>query len=135
MNIITWRQKLGRSECPYLERWVLNLKIISIRLHHWNYGDDDRAFHDHPWNFWGIVLKGSYIDDNPEGEEEMPQWKTFYRKAEHKHTVKTNGCWTLLICGPEIREWGFFVLNKSQTNLIWHKAKRYFLKNGHHQCQ
>lgn len=60
---ITWGQRVGREECPYLRRWVLNLgRLGSIRLHHWYASDDDRALHDHPWWFATLVLKGGYAD-------------------------------------------------------------------------
>lgn len=128
-------QKVGRPECPYLKRWTFECCKFSIRLHHWLSGDDDRALHDHPWNFYGIVLKGSYTDITENGKEHMPFGKIFYRDAEHKHTVDTNGCWTLIITGPVIRRWGFWVRNKSKTKDVWFKAKRYFLKNGYHPCK
>jgi hypothetical protein len=131
--MITWRQKLGKPECPYMERWVFDFRWFSIRIHHWFFGDDPRHFHDHPWNFFGIVLKGSYIDVNPLGEELMSTGKCFYRKAEHRHTVKTDGCITLLITGPVKRKWGFWLKNKSGKD-IWFRARRYFSTKGHHPC-
>lgn len=131
-----WRQKLGKPECPYLVRWVISFpSLFSIRLHRWYFGDDDRAMHDHGWNFGGLVLWGKYTDVSPEGREEMPRWKFFYRRAEHRHTVETEGCLTLLVTGPEKRVWGFWVWNKSKTNQVWQRARRYFFKYGHHQCQ
>jgi len=114
---------------------VLDLGLFSIRLHHWNFGDDPRAHHDHPWWFIVLVLKGSYTDVSPSGSQEMNRWSLAYRPASHRHTVVTKGCWTLLLCGPEKREWGFWVMNKSKTNEVWFKAKRYFIKHGHHPCQ
>ncbi len=131
--MFTWQEKLGDPKCPYMERWVLDLKFRTIRLHHWFRGDDERHFHDHPWNFWVIVLKGSYYDVTPNGSTFMPRWSISYRPALHKHMVKTDGAWTLLITGPVIRNWGFYVFNKSGKE-IWFKAKRYFLKWGHHPC-
>lgn len=133
MNFL-WGQKVGKPECPYLKRWVFDFGLFSIRLHKWNFGDDPRAFHDHPWNFVILVLKGSYIDVSPNGEELMSPGKIVYRKAEHRHTVKTKGCLTLLITGPEKRKWGFWVKNKSGKD-IWFKAKRYFIKHNHHPCE
>lgn len=59
---LTWAQDLGKPECPYLRRWVLNFGRFSIRVHHWHRSDDKRAMHDHPWWFWTLVLKGSYED-------------------------------------------------------------------------
>lgn len=134
MKILTWRQKLGKPECPYLERWILNFGVFSIRLHHWFFGDDPRHFHDHPWDFLVLVLRGSYWDVSPEGRELMSAGKAVYRKAEHRHTVETKGAWTLLITGPEKRVWGFWLKNKSGKD-IWFKAKRYFIKKGNHPCE
>jgi hypothetical protein len=133
VSLYTHREQLGKPECPYMERWILDFKLFSLRLHHWRFGDDPRAHHDHPWNFWVLVLWGSYVDVSPEGRELMPRWSLRYRKAEHQHTVETNGCWTFLICGPEKREWGFWLQN-TLGRLVWFKAKRYFLKHGHHPC-
>lgn len=132
--MITIAQKLGKKECPYLTRWVLDFKLFSIRLHHWHFGDDPRSFHDHPWHFFGIVLIGSYFDLTVSGRENMPTGKVFFRNAHHKHTVETKGCWTLIFTGPEIREWGFWIKNTKGRD-VWFKAKRYFLKRGHHECQ
>lgn len=127
---ITWGQYLGRPECPYMRRWVLNFGIFSIRLHHWYSSDDDRYFHDHPWWFITLVIFGGYTDVSPKGEERMKRWRMKYRPALHKHTVKVDkgGCWTLLITGSQIRKWGFWVKNKFK------KANKYFLERGHHPC-
>jgi len=134
MRTLILNQKLGKHECPYLTRWVLDLRLFSIRLHHWHFGDDPRHFHDHPWAFLGIVLKGSYEDVTPQGEEHMHCGKVFFRRPTHKHTVKTKGCVTLIVTGPSIRPWGFWLKNKSGKD-IWFKAKRYFIKYGHHPCE
>jgi hypothetical protein len=134
-KLLIWNQKLGKPECPYMRRWVFNFfDLFSVRLHNWFYGDDPRAFHDHPWDFVTIVLKGSYTDLNPEGKQEMDRWTVKFRKAEHKHTVETKGCWTLLFCGPTKREWGFFARTKA-GNIKFLKHSRYFRKHGHHPCQ
>ncbi len=134
MKLLIWNQKLGKPECPYMRRWVINFfNLCSIRLHNWKFGDDPRAFHDHPWNFWVFVLKGFYFDVNPNGKELMKRFSLTYRKAEHKHTVETNGCWTLCFCGPDKREWGFYTKTKA-GNPTFIKKDRYFRKKGHHPC-
>ncbi len=134
MSFLTIGQRLGKPECPYLRRWVLNLGLFSVRLHHWFYGDDPRHMHDHPWAFWTIVLRGSYTDVTPQGEELLPAGSIRYRPALHKHTVKTKGCWTLLLCGPESRIWGFWI-TRASGHPYWVRASRYFRKKGHHQCE
>jgi len=128
---IVWGQKLGREDKPYLQRWVVGNASFSIRLHHWFYGDDPRAFHDHAWDFICFVIKGSYYDVTESGEEFMPRGVIRFRKAGHKHTVKTDGCWTIVVTGKTKRKWGFWVRNAT-GNPIWLRARRYFFKYGHH---
>lgn len=59
---ITWHQELGDPRCPYLIRWLIDLRLFSIRLHHWVRSDDKRAMHDHSWWFLTFVLAGGYTD-------------------------------------------------------------------------
>ena len=135
MKFITWKQPLGNSECPYAYRWLINFYFFSIRLHQWIGSDDLRYFHDHPTWFATIVLSGSYIDISPKGEEQLNIGSFRFRPALYKHKVKIlqGGCWTLLVFGKHFREWGFYAPKKS-GKIIWLKAKRYFLRFGHHPC-
>lgn len=55
-------ERLGRRECPYLHRWLVQTPVGSLRLHHWFRSDDKRAKHDHPSDFLTVVLAGSYTD-------------------------------------------------------------------------
>lgn len=52
------------------------------------------------------------------------------RQAEHRHTVIVDdgGAWTVLLTGPEKREWGFWVKGR------FRKRNRYFYDHGHHVC-
>lgn len=127
---ITWGEYLGREECPYMRRWVVETPLGSLRLHHWFSSDDERGFHDHPWWFVTLVLRGRYTDLNPQGEELMPTGKIKYRPSHHKHTVKVEppGCWTLVLTGSHVRFWGFYVDGK------FIKSNKYFLERGHHPC-
>ncbi len=133
MSFIIYNQALGKPECPYLRRWVINFGLFSIRLHKWIRGDDPRHLHDHPWNFITIVLSGNYTDITETGEEPLSRWSIRYRAALHKHTVKTTGCWTLLLTGPEKRVWGFWITRRT-GHPYWVRASRYFRKKGHHPC-
>ena len=130
MISIVWNQSLGKQDDPYMKRWGLITSLFSIRIHHWFRGDDDRYFHDHNWNFWCMVLKGSYDDVSNNGIDTLRVGSIRYRKAEYSHIVKTTGCWTIVITGPKTRNFGFWVPNKS-GKMVWFKAKRYFMKYGH----
>lgn len=124
-----FHEKLGRQECPYLERWVLGLYFFSVRLHHWLASDDQRFFHDHGWWYISIVLKGRYIDRSPKGYAWRRAGSVGFYPATHRHSVIVNKpCWTLLITGREKRIWGFWV------NGRFRKRNKYFFAHGHHQC-
>ena len=129
---IRWNEPLGKPECPYMRRYVLNLKWFSIRLHIWYRSDDKRFMHNHAFNFFGIILKGNYIDVTEslyEGDsyEKIEPWKPYYRKASHTHYVGNPkpGTITLLFCGPKIQNWGFKVNGRIMRPL------RYFSRYGH----
>lgn len=127
---VIWNQPLGLPECPYMRRWVLDFGAFALRLHRWESSDDHRAFHDHAWNFWTFVLRGSYVDVSDRGKDVLRAGSLRYRPATHRHTVKIlqPGTWTLVLSGPVIRRWGFWVGGK-----LW-KRDRYFAVMGHHPC-
>lgn len=124
---LIWRQKLGPEQCPYVVRWVVGCRWFSIRLHHWLRSDDTRHAHDHPWDFVSVVLCGSLVD-RTEASDEYRGWLNVKRfQAEHRHMVVVDRpAWTLLICGPERRTWGYWVGGR------FRKRNKYFHEHGHH---
>lgn len=136
---IRWKDRVGRPECPYLTRWVFTVFGYSIRLHHWTGSDDQRefegqkVFHDHPFWFITFVLSGFYWDITPSGVELVRQWTFHYRPAEHRHSVKlaSKECWTLLLTGPKVRNFGFYVPGREKLL----RPLRFFSRYGHHQCE
>lgn len=128
--IIKFGERLGLDSCPYLIRWRIETPKGSIRLHHWLGPDDDRAFHDHPWSFVTFVLRGGYTDKNPGGSEHLRAPAIQYRSATHQHTVYPDegGAWTIIVTGPKVRNWGFWLDGK------FRKANKWFLTFGHHPC-
>lgn len=99
---IRWKEPLGKPECPYAYRWVINLYFFAIRLHHFIRSDDKRHMHDHGWSFITMVISGSYTDVSSAGRDVLKRYSIRYRPAEHKHYVDVapGGCWTVLITGP-----------------------------------
>lgn len=126
-----WAQELGRPECPYVRRWVLDLGLFSIRLHHWMSSDDPRHLHDHPWWYVSLILRGSYVDVCEDSHVRLSAGDVIFRRAEHRHSVKVSpvGCWSLLLTGRERRTWGFWVNGK------FRKRNKYFFEHGHHPCE
>lgn len=123
-------EAMGLVECPYMKRWVMDFGPFAIRLHRWEKSDDDRAFHDHPWWFLTLVLRGSYVDVSPAGRDLLTVGCVRFRSANHRHTVEIQkpGTWTVLITGRPLRRWGFWVDGK----LL--RRDKYFAVHGHHPC-
>ncbi len=128
--LIRWAEKLGLPECPYVIRWRFELPLGSVRVHHWLGPDDDRAYHDHPWWFLTLVIRGGYTDKNPDGDEHLTAGTVRYRPALHRHTVVPDpgGAWTILLTGRPRRTWGFWLDGR------FRKANKWFLAYGHHPC-
>lgn len=107
----------------YMLRYWIFLKRrkdgIQIRLHNILTSDHDRHLHDHPWWYITIILSGGYIEvteipDKNFGIVYKRKWygtgSILFRKATHLHRlIVPDGTptWTLFICGPKSRDWGF----------------------------
>lgn len=128
---VRWREKLGRSECPYLIRWTFIFFNYSIRIHHWIRSDVRPFFHDHSCNFLSFILKGSYTNVTPEGRIPVKAGQWWYSKAEKRHylEIPPGGAWTILFCGRPFRKWGFWI---TPTRMM--RPLKYFHKYGHPPC-
>ena len=112
---------IGGKDNPYLVRYYLVPRnpYLNFYLHKFLRSDDDRALHDHPWWFVSLVLKGGYWE-HKDAHPLTIKWRAApsiaLRRADtaHRvqldHDVKTSAekpCWTFIVTGPKIREWGF----------------------------
>jgi hypothetical protein len=116
---------------PYLIRWSLWLPFgLSLKLHQIVRHDDDRCKHDHPWWFLRIILWGGYEEEfrnskrNPPGSAHgynrtalrkpwrpWAPWRIYYCGLDFEHRITrllAGPSWSLVLCGPRFREWGFF---------------------------
>lgn len=101
----------------YLLRWyvVPRNPWLNVYLHQFLHDDEDRALHDHPWWFISLMLKGGYFEVTQTGFKGRGFPSIVYRKPEYAHRVvlprKPNNepqpCWTLVITGRVVRDWGF----------------------------
>jgi len=113
----------------YLTRYYLFLKErtkcpFNIFLHKFHKSDDE-VFHNHPWPFATVILKGGYWEWLPifdaQGRKtgEVSRWcgAGSFRtaKANTYHRIELDPditCWTLFMPGIKQRDWGFLVKNK-----------------------
>lgn len=122
----------------YLTRYFLlggEFSRWALMVHHMHMPDDDACHHDHPWNFWTLILKGGYVEEITTSfraavagwARRLPivavlTWDTVvvaqhnrpgtfhYRPAEHTHRIAalpTGDCWTLVWRTKRHRGWGF----------------------------
>lgn len=106
----------GGERCPtYLYRWeLLSLFGGKMRVYLHKFVGDDWALdlHDHPKRFVSIGLRGRYVEHRSVGPREYcaPWVRSFPPEHQHRLTGPTNDrpCWTLVIVGPPVREWGFW---------------------------
>lgn len=128
-----WREPLGNADCPYVYRWLADFGLFSIRVHQWKRSDDLRHLHDHPWWYITFIVKGHYIEFLENDKVDfVNRFNMRFRPATHKHSVSidpSKGCWSVLLTGPEKREWGFWV------NGRFRKRNKYFFEKGHHPCE
>lgn len=108
---------LNKDGTTYMERWILQLPFgRMLRLHHILTSDDDRHLHDHPFDFWTMLLNVPYVENIPGQDRKQVfhqrfPWRPRYVKAEtlHRLILLWGPVWTLVYTGPIRRVWGFDV--------------------------
>jgi hypothetical protein len=115
-----WKYHLG----AYMLRWILKLpftirlpggwRFSEIRLHKILRSDKDRHSHDHPFDFWSLLLTGGYDEVLPSSLlfDEFTarrRWLSVvrHRGADAHRLILTRPVWTLVLVSPKYREWGF----------------------------
>lgn len=113
----------------YMRRWILRTPWFTLRLHNILKSDEGRDFHDHPFSFVSLILRGGYMEHRPgcngrrfvgwwlRGSADVPLCgcQRYYpgsvvrRRAEDLHRLELFGrpAWTLVVTGPYRRTWGF----------------------------
>lgn len=123
-----------RTGEDYMHRYYLFLKDrvkfpFNVTLHK-IVKSDDPIFHDHPWPYMTIVLKGGYWEHTPifnkDGKAfaEFTTWRgpgsVIIRKAKEYHWLEMDEsvgpATTLFFMGPQQRDWGFMTKTKTGSN-------------------
>lgn len=118
-SIRPWRNPAG---------WLLQRLGVAIRVHHILRSDDDRAFHDHPWSYLTIILRGGYVEVRPVFDKsglymgDSRKWygpgSVLWRPAKSWHRLEVPAgqtAWTLFITGPYRQKWGFLVQPRAKV--------------------
>lgn len=112
-GLLNWRH--------YPIKWILQRLRVAVRVHHILRSDHDRAFHDHPWPYVTVILKGGYTEIAPVYDASglyIGNKRTWYgpgsilfRRAKSQHRLElweVETCWTLFITFGKAQAWGFF---------------------------
>lgn len=107
----------GDADSPYLTRYtLLGCRWFQLCIHVFHRSDNDEM-HDHPWDFWTLLLKGGYMErvftTRPHATQLLKHrpGALLYRPAEHAHQVVLypgKQATTLVLMFKRRREWGFF---------------------------
>ena len=136
LNLVANKEDIVNDDSLYLRRWRLfgyNAKLPylfgrGVMIHRIVRPDADRDPHNHPWDFWSLVLKGSYIEDiyhgvyTHRGRLEFPAESITrvarkfgaldWRPAEHMHRIDKlpdGDAWTLVVVKRRTdHKWGFW---------------------------
>jgi hypothetical protein len=105
------RRLIGSGDDVYLDRvYVIQTPWFGIMFHRIFRPDNQRDLHDHPWTFFSLVLRGSYVEDTVDGPKRRRWWN--WKRAEDRHSIREvsrRPVWTLVFTGPKRRTWGFWV--------------------------
>ena len=104
-------ETVGNPTCPVMTRTVVAVGGFSIRVHRFFPGYQDVHAHSHPWWFVTLVLRGGYVDHSKRGADRLSVGTFRLRRPQHTHrlAVGPEGCTTLVLTGPLINDWGFWV--------------------------
>jgi len=130
-----------RTGADYMHRYYLLCKNRSwfpfnVTLHK-IVRSDDPIFHDHPWPYITVILKGGYYEHLPLYDEEGKMcgeyacWRgpgsIIKRSAKEMHWLELDAgkpATTLFLMGKQQREWGFLV-TKNVRKPKWINYKIY----------
>lgn len=107
----------------YLTRYILvRTPWFAIYVLRMDGPDSRKVLHDHPWNFFSLILRGGYTEyvGNHEWnigpdpvivhERHRVDWWT-YKRAEDSHYIDllhADPTWTLVFTGRRRRNWGYW---------------------------
>jgi len=102
----------------YLIRWfVIRTERFAVFIHKFVRSDEDRALHDHPWDFIVVPVWRGYIEHSellsyPMHRRVYPVLGSRARAATYRHRVELidgKPSWSLFFRFKRIREWGFWL--------------------------
>lgn len=94
---------------------VVQTPWFALYLHRFDGPDPRETLHDHPWNFWSIVLRGGYIERRLDPVTMVVNETHLIRRFNRVHAGDAHAImrllrsptWTLMLVGRRRRTWGY----------------------------
>lgn len=136
-NLFRWlflaKEIISQEGVLHFQRWrVIATPWFNLYVHHILQSDQDRHFHDHPWNFRSLILRGSYR----ERVSYPPYFFSIHsyryqageiayheRRDAHHITLLTPSVWSLVLTTGRKRDWGYQTKNGWVDHQTYRKLK------------
>jgi len=111
----------------YLDRWILYVNGYTLRLHRFWRGDDDRASHTHPWQWFVTFPLAHYMEKVFEHGElkyirRVTKHRFHFRSGDFEHYVlggyDRDRFWTVVMTGTKRSGWGFYPFDKPAGTFV-----------------
>lgn len=93
MKLFQWVKEIrSKDGVLHFKRYaIVETNCFAIYIHKIYEADKDRHMHNHPWNFFGIVLNGSYTEQYEHHEEHVVDtvWNIFPLITTVSRSTKT----------------------------------------------
>lgn len=128
----------SRSGIIHFRRWrLLSTPWFAIYIHGIYKADEDEHYHDHPWDYISIGLKGYGFEEHYKGghvdHNLIKPFGVIRRKAEEFHKIESlfkSPIYTLFITGKRRREWGYSYNGSWLDHKTYRKLKSRGQLNG-----
>lgn len=120
------REIKSKQEELHFRRWKLfTLFNLNFYIHKIYLPDRDEHLHNHPWDYFSLVLKGDFIEQNEHGLKTMNIGKFVFRNGRKYHKIFATGgvVTTLFITTKRKYNWGYLVDGKFIGNKKYRELK------------
>ncbi|MEL7196377.1 MAG: cold shock domain-containing protein [Bacteroidota bacterium] len=108
-----WVVQNGNLCVNMVRYYILKTRFLEVYFHQF-IRDDDDVLHDHPWRFWTLILRKSYLEELRDGSTKRLSFpRIIYRPAGYIHRVLVEPIhrgrvWTIVFAGQRKNSWNFY---------------------------